>query len=70
VLKETAKGTPSMPGSVITEVLSFRGEGDLPGNPSYLIFKGPPGQTLFSMPMYLEGGTWKVGLAQPSELPV
>jgi hypothetical protein len=70
VLKATAKGTPSMPGSSITEVLSFRGEGDIPGNPSYLIFKGPPGQTLFSMPMYLEGGAWKVGLAQPSELPV
>ena len=70
VLRETGKGTQSMPGSVITEVLSFRGGGDLPGDPSYLIFKGPPGKTLFSMPMYLEGGAWKVGLAQPSELPV
>ena len=70
VLKETGKGTPSMPGSSITEVLSFRGEGDIPGDPSYLIFTGPPGKTLFSMPMYLQGGTWKVGLAQPSELPV
>jgi hypothetical protein len=54
----------------ITEVLSFRGEGDVPGDPSYLIFTGPPGSTLYSMPMYLEGGGWKVGLAQPSELPV
>jgi hypothetical protein len=54
----------------ITEVLSFRGEGDISGNPSYLIFTGPPGQTLFSMPMYLQGGAWKVGLARPSELPV
>jgi hypothetical protein len=54
----------------ITEVLSFRGEGDISGNPSYLIFTGPPGNTLFSMPMYLQGGAWKVGLAQPSELPV
>jgi hypothetical protein len=70
VLKATAKGSPSMPGSSITEVLSFRGEGDLPGNPSYLIFEGPPGNTLFSTPMYLQGGAWKVGLAQPSELPV
>jgi hypothetical protein len=70
VMKETAKGTPSMPGSTITEVLSFRGEGEISGNPSYLIFTGPPGATLFSMPMYLQGGTWKVGLAQPSELPV
>jgi hypothetical protein len=70
VLQATAKGTSSQPGSVITEVLSFRGEGDIPGNPSYLIFKGPPGGTLFSMPMYLEAGAWKVGLAQPSELPV
>jgi hypothetical protein len=70
VLKATAKGTSSQPGSAITEVLSFRGEGDISGNPSYLIFEGPPGGTLFSMPMYLQGGAWKVGLAQPSELPV
>jgi hypothetical protein len=70
VLGETGKGSPSMPGSSITEVLSFRGEGEIPGNPSYLIFEGPPGETLFSMPMYLQGGAWKVGLAQPSELPV
>ncbi|MGH2973351.1 MAG: hypothetical protein ACRDLL_00570 [Solirubrobacterales bacterium] len=54
----------------ITEVLSFRGEGDVPGNPSYLIFTGPPASTLYSMPMYLEEGGWKVGLALPSELPV
>jgi hypothetical protein len=54
----------------ITEVLSFRGEGDVPGNPSYLIFTGPPGQTLFSMPMYWEGGVWKVGLARAAELPL
>jgi hypothetical protein len=70
VLGATAKGTSSQPGSMITEVLSLRGEGDISGNPSYLIFKGPPGATLFSMPMYLQGGAWKVGLAQPSELPV
>jgi hypothetical protein len=70
VLAATAKKTQSQPGSVITEVLSFRGEGAIPGNPSYLIFMGPPGGTLFSMPMYLQGGTWKVGLVQPSELPV
>jgi hypothetical protein len=54
----------------ITEVLSFRGGGDIEGNPSYLLFSAPPGNTLFSMPMYSEGGTWKVGLARPSELPV
>jgi hypothetical protein len=70
VLAATAKGTSSQPGSVITEVLSFRGGGDISGDPSYLIFTGPPGQTLFSMPMYSQGGAWKVGLAQPSELPV
>jgi len=57
-------------GARITEVLSFRGEGDLSGNPSYLIFTAPPTQTLYSMPMYLQGGAWKVGLARPSELPV
>jgi hypothetical protein len=70
VLKETGKEASSLPGSVITEVLSFRGGGDISGNPSYLIFTGPPAQTLFSMPMYLQGGAWKLGLAQPSELPV
>jgi hypothetical protein len=70
VLGATAKETSSQPGSAITEVLSFRGEGDISGDPSYLIFTGPPGTTLFSMPMYLQGGAWKVGLAQPSELPV
>jgi hypothetical protein len=70
VLAATGREAPSMPGSSITEVLSFRGGGDISGNPSYLIFKGPPGGTLFSMPMYLESGSWKVGLAQPSELPV
>jgi uncharacterized protein YceK len=54
----------------ITEVLSFRGGGGISGDPSYLIFTAPPGATLFSMPMYSEGGAWKVGLARPSELPV
>ncbi len=56
--------------ATITEVLSFRGDGHVPGDPSYLIFIGPPGQTLYSMPMYFEGGSWKVGMALPSELPV
>ncbi len=54
----------------ITEVLSFRGDGHVPGDPSYLIFIGPPGKTLYSMPMYFEGGSWKVGMALPSPLPV
>jgi hypothetical protein len=58
------------PGVTIGEVLSFRGGGEVPGDPSYLIFTGPPAATLYSMPMYLEGGGWKVGLALPSELPV
>ena len=54
----------------ITEVLSFRGGGDISGDPSYLIYLAPPGSTLFSMPMYSEGGAWKVGLARAAELPV
>jgi hypothetical protein len=57
-------------GATITEVLSFRGEGDVSGDPSYLIFTAPPANTLYSMPMYSEGGAWKVGLARPAELPV
>jgi hypothetical protein len=56
--------------ATITEVLSFRGEGEVSGNPSYLIFAAPPAKTLYSMPMYLEGGGWKVGLARAAELPV
>jgi len=56
--------------ATITEVLSFRGEGEVSGDPSYLIFVGPPAKTLYSMPMYLEGDGWKVGLARPAELPV
>ncbi len=56
--------------ATITEVLSFRGGGDISGDPSYLLYVAPPGNTLFSMPMYLQGGTWKVGLARAAELPV
>jgi hypothetical protein len=56
--------------AAITEVLSFRGGGDISGDPSYLLYLAPPGKTLFSMPMYLQGGTWKVGLARAAELPV
>jgi hypothetical protein len=62
-------GSQQFPGLMITEVLSLRGGGDIPGDPSYLIFTGPPGKTFFSMPMYSEGG-WKVGLAVPAELPL
>jgi hypothetical protein len=54
----------------ITEVLSFRGEGDVSGDPSYLLFSASPQNTLYSMPMYLQGGTWKVGLARAAELPL
>ena len=54
----------------ITEVLSFRVEGDVPGDPSFLLYLGLPGKTLYSMPVYLEGGGWKVGLVLPSALPV
>jgi len=54
----------------VTEVLSFRGGGDVSGDPSYLIFTAPPATTLYSMPMYSEGGAWKVGLARAAELPV
>ncbi len=54
----------------ITEVLSLRGGGDISGDPSYLLYAAPPSNTLYSMPMYLEGGTWKVGLVRAAELPV
>jgi len=57
-------------GAKITEVLSLRGGGDVSGDPSYLIYLAPPGRTLYSMPMYLQGGAWKVGLAKAAELPV
>ncbi len=67
------KGTPSAQlreQATISEVLSLRGGGEVSGDPSYLIYLGPPDSTLYSMPMYLEGGSWKVGLAVASELPV
>jgi hypothetical protein len=73
VLAALGEGTPQsqlQEEATIEEVLSFRGQGDIAGDPSYLIFTGPPGSTLYSMPMYFEAGGWKVGLAQPSELPV
>jgi hypothetical protein len=54
----------------IAKVLSFRVQGNVPGDPSFLLYLGLPGRTLYSMPMYLEGGEWKVGLVLPSELPV
>jgi hypothetical protein len=57
-------------GAQITEVLSFRGEGDVSGDPSYLLFSAPPASTLYSMPMYLQAGAWKVGLAKAAELPL
>jgi len=63
-------GSQQFPGTTITEVLSLRGGGDISGDPSYLIFTGPPAKTFYSMPMYLEGGGWKVGLAVPAELPL
>ncbi len=67
------KGTPAAQlreQARIDEVLSLRGGGEVSGDPSYLIYLGPPDSTLYSMPMYLEGGSWKVGLAVASELPV
>jgi hypothetical protein len=63
-------GSPQSQGTTISEVLSLRTEGDVSGDPSYLIFAGPPGQTLYSMPMYSEDGAWKVGLAVAAELPL
>jgi hypothetical protein len=68
-LGQAAPGSPQPPATTITEVLSLRTGGDVSGDPSYLIFTGPPAKTLYSMPMYLEGG-WKVGLAVPAELPL
>lgn len=69
-LGEGESGSQLRADATITEVLSFRGSGNIPGDPSYLIFTGPPGSTLYSMPMYLEGGGWKVGLVVAAELPV
>ena len=69
-LGQAAPGSPQPPGTTITEVLSLRGEGDVSGDPSYLIFSAPPAKTLYSMPMYLEEGGWKIGLAVPAELPL
>ena len=50
----------------IERVLSFRIEGDQ----GFLLFIGPPTATLFSVPMNLEGGIWKVGSLTPNPLAV
>ena len=55
--------------STITEVLSFRGGGDISGDPSYLLYVAPPGNTLFSMPMYFEGGDLEGRACQGSGTP-
>jgi hypothetical protein len=68
-----SKGVPGQAlreGAQITRVLSFRTGGDVPSDPSFLLYQGLPDKTLYSMPMYLEGGGWKVGLVLPSALPL
>lgn len=52
--------------STIDEVLSFRVDGEQ----GFLLFEGPPRATLYSVPMRLEGGEWKVGSLIPNPLPV
>jgi hypothetical protein len=39
------------------------------GEQAFLIYTGPPGKTVYSMPMNLEGGAWKVGALSGSALP-
>lgn len=53
-------------GATIDEVLSFR----VDGAQGFLLFVGPPGETLFSVPMRLEAGEWKLGTIAPITLPV
>jgi hypothetical protein len=55
--------------ATIEEVLSFRIEGSQ-GDIAFLLYRGPPESTLYSVPMYLEGGQWKVGSIFPNVLEV
>jgi hypothetical protein len=50
----------------IDEVLSLRVEGER----AFLLFNGPPNTTLYTSPLALEGGEWKVAALAPSALPV
>lgn len=53
-------------GATIDEVLSFR----VDGAQGFLLFIGPPGETLYSVPMGFEAGEWKLGTIAPITLPV
>jgi hypothetical protein len=39
------------------------------GSQAFLIYTGPPGETIYSMPLSTEGGVWKVGALSGSALP-
>lgn len=39
------------------------------GEQAFLIYTGPPGKTVYSMPLSLEGGAWKLGALTASVLP-
>lgn len=39
------------------------------GSQGFLIYTGPPGKTVYSMPLILEGGGWKLGAISASVLP-
>jgi hypothetical protein len=39
------------------------------GAQAFLIYTGPPGKTVYAMPLKLEGGEWKLGALSGAELP-
>ena len=39
------------------------------GEQAFLIYTGPPGKTVYSMPLSLEGGAWKLAALSASALP-
>jgi hypothetical protein len=39
------------------------------GEQAFLIYTGPPGKTVYSMPLSAEGGVWKLGAISASVLP-
>lgn len=58
--------SPSLQRQLTTvDAASLRSEGEQ----SFLIYTGPPGKTVYAMPMTSEGGQWKVGALSAAALP-
>ena len=69
-LSEKATQAVLRQSATIEKVLSLRTGGEIGADQGFLLYVGPPESTLYSVPMNLEGGEWKVGAMVPAEPPV